>query len=525
MIRRIAAIVLILCATALWVLASARPPHPWDESTFRMTLSNEPPTLDWNLATDSVSFDVLINLMEGLTEYDEHLRPRPAVARSWEVSSDGRTYLFHLREDARWSDGKPVTAGDFEYSWKRLLDPKTAAEYAYFLYDIEGAEDYNTGKTDRPESVGVRALDNRTLQVRLRKPIVFFPSIVTFMVTYPMRRDIVEKFGERWTEPGSIVTDGPFVLDEWRHEYKLSLRPNPYYYGTRPALDRVVMFVVNETTTALTLYETGDLEMATLPPEAMSVYRGKPEYFTAPILRGYYYGFNVLKPPFTDPRVRRAFSMAIDRKEFPAILKRGEIPASFWVPPGMPYFNSAIGLPFDPDTARGLLAEAGFPGGRGFPAVTASFNTSPENSLIAENLQAQWKRNLGVQVLLDNQEWKVYLKRLQTDPPPLFRLGWGADYPDPDNFLNLFTSTSGNNRTRWKNNRYDELIRSAAADPNPLRRQKAYDEAQRILLEKDSAIMPLFVATQNWVIKPYVRGLRINALELLELKNVRLEKS
>ena len=525
MIRRIAAIVLILCATALWVLASARPPHPSDESTFRMTLSNEPPTLDWNLATDSVSFDVLINLMEGLTEYDEHLRPRPAVARSWEVSSDGRTYLFHLREDARWSDGKPVTAGDFEYSWKRLLDPKTAAEYAYFLYDIEGAEDYNTGKTDRPESVGVRALDNRTLQVRLRKPIVFFPSIVTFMVTYPMRRDIVEKFGERWTEPGSIVTDGPFVLDEWRHEYKLSLRPNPYYYGTRPALDRVVMFVVNETTTALTLYETGDLEMATLPPEAMSVYRGKPEYFTAPILRGYYYGFNVLKPPFTDPRVRRAFSMAIDRKEFPAILKRGEIPASFWVPPGMPYFNSAIGLPFDPDTARGLLAEAGFPGGRGFPAVTASFNTSPENSLIAENLQAQWKRNLGVQVLLDNQEWKVYLKRLQTDPPPLFRLGWGADYPDPDNFLNLFTSTSGNNRTRWKNNRYDELIRSAAADPNPLRRQKAYDEAQRILLEKDSAIMPLFVATQNWVIKPYVRGLRINALELLELKNVRLEKS
>jgi len=525
MIRRIAAIVLILCATALWVLASARPPHPSDESTFRMTLSNEPPTLDWNLATDSVSFDVLINLMEGLTEYDEHLRPRPAVARSWEVSSDGRTYLFHLREDARWSDGKPVTAGDFEYSWKRLLDPKTAAEYAYFLYDIEGAEDYNTGKTDRPESVGVRALDNRTLQVRLRKPIVFFPSIVTFMVTYPMRRDIVEKFGERWTEPGSIVTDGPFVLDEWRHEYKLSLRPNPYYYGTRPALDRVVMFVVNETTTALTLYETGDLEMATLPPEAMSVYRGKPEYFTAPILRGYYYGFNVLKPPFTDPRVRRAFSMAIDRKEFPAILKRGEIPASFWVPPGMPYFNSAIGLPFDPDTARGLLAEAGFPGGRGFPAVTASFNTSPENSLIAENLQAQWKRNLGIQVLLDNQEWKVYLKRLQTDPPPLFRLGWGADYPDPDNFLNLFTSTSGNNRTRWKNNRYDELIRSAAADPNPLRRQKAYDEAQRILLEEDAAIMPLFVATQNWVIKPYVRGLRINALELLELKNVRLEKS
>ncbi|MBI3595711.1 MAG: peptide ABC transporter substrate-binding protein [Nitrospirae bacterium] len=515
---------LILALAVLFVRTSARVPPGPAEPTFRMTLSNEPPTLDWNLATDSVSFDVLINLMEGLTEYDEQLRPRPAVARSWEVSPDGRTYLFHLREDARWSDGKPVTAGDFEYSWKRLLNPQTAAEYAYFLYDIEGAEDYNTGKADRPDSVGVRALDDRTLQVRLRKPIVFFPSIVTFMVTFPMRRDIVEKFGERWTEPGPMVTDGPFVLDEWRHEYKLTLRPNPYYYGPRPALGKVVMFVVNETTTALTLYETGDLEMATLPPEAMATYRGKPKYFTAPLLRGYYYGFNVLKPPFTDPRIRRAFSMAIDRKEFPAILKRGEVPASFWLPPGMPYHNPAIGLPFDPEAARRLLAEAGYPAGRGFPTVTAAFNTSPENSLIAENLQAQWKRNLGVEVLLDNQEWKVYLKRLQTDPLPLFRLGWGADYPDPDNFLNLFTSTSGNNRTRWKNDRYDALIRSAAADPDSAHRQKAYDEAQRILLEKDVVIMPLFVATQNWVVKPYVRGLQINALELLILKNVRLER-
>ncbi|HET6465880.1 MAG TPA: peptide ABC transporter substrate-binding protein [Nitrospiria bacterium] len=518
------ALALVFASAGLIVRPVARVPPVPDGSTFRMTLSNEPPTLDWNLATDSVSFDVLINLMEGLTEYDEQLRPRPAVARSWEVAPDGRTYLFHLREDARWSDGKPVTAGDFEYSWKRLLDPKTAAEYAYFLYDIEGAEDYNTGKTDRPDSVGVRALDDRRLEVRLRKPIVFFPSITTFMVTFPMRRDVVEKFGERWTEPGHLVTEGPFMLDEWRHEYKLTLGPNPYYYGERPALSKIVMFVVNETATALTLYETGDLEMATLPPEAMSAYRGKTEYVSAPILRGYYYGFNVLKPPFSDPRVRRAFSMAVDRREFPAILKRGEIPASFWIPPGMPYYNPALGLPFDPEGARRLLADAGYPGGRGFPTVTAAFNTAPENSLIAENLQAQWKRNLGVEVLLDNQEWKVYLKQLQTDPPPLFRLGWGADYPDPDNFMNLFTSTSGNNRTRWKNDRYDALIRSAAAEPDPHRRQAAYDEAQRILLETDAAIMPLFVATQNWVIKPYVRGLRVNALELLEFKNVHLER-
>ncbi len=522
-IKRVVISGLILALAVLFLRPAAHAPAILGPPAFRVTLSNEPPTLDWNLATDSVSFTVLTNLMEGLTEYDETLRPRPAAARSWEVSPDGRIYRFHLREDARWSDGKPVTAGEFEYSWKRLLNPKTAAEYAYFLYDLEGAEDYNTGKIQNPDSVGVHALDDRTLEVRLRKPIVFFPSITTFMVTFPMRRDIIEKFGERWTEPGNIVTNGPFALQEWRHEYKLTLSPNPFY-RERPALGKIVMYVVNESTTALTLYETGDLEMANLPPEAIAAYRGNPEYLAAPILRGYYYGFNVLKPPFTDPRVRRAFSMAIDRREFPAILKRGEIPSSFWVPPGMPYHNPAIGPPFDPGAAQKLLAEAGYPGGRSFPSVTAAFNTGPENSLIAENLQAQWKRNLGVEVLLDNQEWKVYLKRLQTDPPPLFRLGWGADYPDPDNFLNLFTSTSGNNRTRWKNDRYDQLIRSAAAEPNPARRQASYDEAQRLLLETDAAIISLFVATQNWVIKPYVRGLQINALELLDLKTVHLER-
>ncbi len=222
--------------------------------------------------------------------------------------------------------------------------------------------------------------------------------------------------------------------------------------------------------------------------------------------------------------MRRAFSLAIDRREFPLILKRGEIPASFWVPPGMPYHNPNVGLPFDPAAARRELAAAGYSGGTGLPPVTAMFNTSPENSLIAENLQAQWRRNLGVTVTLDNQEWKVFLKRLQTDTPALFRLGWGADYPDPDNFLNLFTASSGNNRTHWKNPSYDAIIAHASAEPDPAQRQAAYDQAQRILLEQDAAIMPLFVATQNFVIQPYVRGLRPNALELLYLKDVVLER-
>lgn len=490
---------------------------------FRMNLSNEPPTLDWSLATDSVSFEVITNLMEGLTEYDEHLQPRPAIAERWEVSSDGMTYLFHLRSGVAWTDGRPVTAHDFVYSWRRLLNPKTAAEYAYFLYDVVNAYDYNTGKITDPSLVGVKALDDKTLAVRLRKPLVYFPSLTTFMVTFPQRQDIVETHGDRWTEPEHLVTNGPFRLTEWQHEYKLILEANPGYWDGRPPLDGIEMFIVNELTTALTLYETGDLEMVNLPPEAMATYAGTAEHHRHPLLRGYYYGFNVKTPPFHDVRVRRAFAMAIDREEIVRILRGGEIPAISWIPPGMFAYNASLGLGFDPVKARRLLSEAGYPNGRGFQPVTAVFNTGPINTLIAENLQSQWKRSLNVEVNLDNMEWKVYLERLNTNPPALFRLGWGADYPDPDNFMVLFTTDSGNNRTGWGNHRYDALISQAAAEPDPDRRFELYNEAQQILVEQDVPIIPLFIAVQNTLIKPYVKNLKLNAMELLYFKNVSRE--
>ncbi len=517
---------LVVTGTAAAVLATiltasaprAAPPG----ATFRMSLAAEPPTLDWSLATDSVSFDVITNLMEGLTEYDDHLRPRPALAKRWKVSPDGLTYTFFIREDARWTDGRPVTAMDFEYSWKRLLDPKTAAEYAYFLYDVVNAREFNAGRITDPSLVGVKALSPTVLEVRLTKPIVYFPSITTFMVTFPQRRDVIERWGERWTEPAHLVTNGPFRLAEWRHEYKLVLERNPRYAGPRPALDRVVFFVVNERTTALTLYETGDLDLVGLPPEAIPTYRARPDYRNHPLLRGYYYGFNVTKPPFTDARVRRAFSLAVDRRELPLILKGGEVPATSWIPPGMFGANPAVGLGYDPDRARALLAEAGYPGGAGFPLTTITFNTDPVNTLIAENLQAQWQRTLSVRVTLDNQEWKVYLKRLKTDTPAIFRLGWGADYPDPDNFMALFTTASGNNNTHWGSPRYDRLIVRAAAERDPAARQALYDEAQRILTEEDVPIMPLFVSAQNLLINPRLTGVPVNVMELLYLKRVLL---
>lgn len=490
-------------------------------STFRMNITSEPPTLDWSLATDNVSIRVLENLMEGLAEYDEALRPQPAIAKGWAVSSDGLRYVFILRDDVFWTDGKRVTAHDFEYSWKRLLDPKTASEYAYFLYDIRNAVEYNSGELKDPDQVGVKAIDEKTLQVDLKKPAVYFPSITTFTATFPLRRDVIERYGDRWTEPENIVTCGPFRLKEWRHEYRLILEANDRYHGGRPALDRVMFYVVEEDTTALTLYETDHLDRVVLPPVAIPRYKNHPDYLRAPFLRGYYYGFNVQKAPFNDFRVRQAFSMAVNRNEIPQILKGGEIPATSWIPAGMFGHNPKIGLGFNPEKAKVLLAEAGYPGGTGLPPITLGFNTDPTNRLIAENIQAQWKRNLGVTVELDNMEWKVYLKRLREDPPSIFRLGWGADYPDPDNFMNLFTGTSGNNHTRWKNADYDRLIAEAASEPDEARRIALYDEAQQILTEEEVPIMPLFFAAQNLLIKPSVQGLEVNAMDLLYLKKVK----
>jgi oligopeptide transport system substrate-binding protein len=509
-------VVLGLLAAAASGVSAAAPPA----SVLRLALSSEPPTLDWSLATDNVSITVIENLMEGLTAFDERLRPKPAVASRWDVSPDGKTYTFHLRDDVYWTDGRRVTAQDFEYAWKRLLNPKTGAEYAYFLYDVRNAYEYNTGRLTDPSLVGVTAVDEATLRVQLNTPIVYFPSITTFVVTFPERRDLIERYGDRWTDPGRLVTDGPFTLAEWRHEYKVVLRANPTYAWGKPAVDEVRMYVVNNPSTALTLYETGDLDLARLPPEAIPSYERSSEFVRIPILRGYYYGFNVTATPFGDPRVRQAFALAIDKTEFPKILKGGEVPTNSWIPVGMFGYNPAIGLAYDPVAARAKLAEAGYPGGRGFPPVTAAFNTDPVNSLIAENLQAQWKRTLGVSIALDNQEWKVYLKRLQTNTPPLYRLGWGADYPDPDDFMALFTSHSGNNYTHWADPRYDELIARAASIQDPVRRLQLYDDAQRILTEQAVPIIPLFVATQNYLVKPYVHGLRLDAMELLLLKGV-----
>lgn len=516
-----------LSALALLGLMSAckSPPQSRSSSHFRVNLGTEPPSLDWSLATDHVSFNVVSNLMVGLTEFDKDLKPAPVIAKSWDVLDGGKRIVFHLRDDVLWTDGRKVRAQDFEYSWKRLLNPKTASQYAYILFDVANAQEYNEGKIKDPARVGVQATDDQTLIVTLRHPASYFLAITTFEVTFPQRQDIIEKFDTRWTEPENIVTNGPFRMTSWKHENEIELSANEKFFRGQPTIAKVTMFMVNEKTTAVTMFEQGSLdfmdESHSIPPLDKPRLSKMPGFKVVPQLRGEYYSFAVDRKPFDHPALRKAFAMAIDREVLPKILQGGPTPASSWIPSGMLAHNPEIGLKFDPAEARRLLKEAGYPDGKGLPPIVLGYNTDEEKKLIAEAIQSMWQKHLGVVVRLENQEWKVFLKKLQTDPFPIFRSGWGADYPDPDNFMKLFTSNSGNNHGRWKNARYDRLLDLAAREQDAKKRSQLYDEAQRLLTEIDVAIVPLYWKSEATMLNPKFTGLEYNSMARMDLRHVR----
>lgn len=488
-----------------------------------MRIETEPPTLDWNLATDYVSINILYHLIEGLAEYNNKLEPVPSLA-SWKVSKDGKTYTYTLKPGLKWSDGVPLTAQHFWDSWERVLNPATASGYAYFLFDIEGAKEYNEGKLKDVTRLGIKVQDERTFVVTLKKPATYFATIPAFTVTFPIRKDVIEKFGRSWTDPEHMVVTGPFKLSEWKHDARIELVPNPQYRGPKPKLQKVTAYVVAEDTTAISMFETGKIQyLSRLPALEIERLKKNPAYHSLPYLRGYYYGFNVTKPPFNDVRVRKAFAHSINREEITALLKGGQTPTGSWIPKGMLGYNPKIGLKFDPKRAKALLAEAGFPEGKGFPDSTFMFDTREDNKAIAERLQEQWRKVLGVKLSAQNEDWKVYLGRLRADAPPLFRHGWGADFPDPDNFMNMFTSYSGNNFTKWKNSKYDSLVEQAAAEASPSKRVKLYDQTQKILTEEDVAIVPIFIDAINILVSPKVKGLKIDSLGLLKIHQVEIQ--
>lgn len=481
-----------------------------DKDTLNCNLGFEPLSLDWHLASDSYSFDIISNIMVGLTRYTKTMGTRPGCAKSWKISSDNTELIFYLNDKAKWTDGVPVLAQHFVDAFNRALDPQTAAPYADLLSQIDLNE--------------TKALDDFTLRIKLKAPAAYFIGLTSYGLMLPIRKDLIDKYGDSWTEPEHLITNGPYRLKTWQHEYKILLERNPDFHLAPGKVKFLKFFMVPEQSSAFTLYENGQfdwIDKRSIPNSEMRNVVKRDDAIKTPLLRNTYVGFNVNKAPFDNKLVRQAFFYAINRKFFNKVIGRGELPLASWIPPGLSdYFDKERGIEFKPDLARKLLAQAGYPAGKGFPEVDFFFPSTEEAKLISETMQSLWKRELGITVKLVSMEWKVYLDTIDRDPPHLFRLNWGADYPDPDTFMQLFTSKNQMNHGGWINPEYDKLVSRAAQITSVAQRQKLYQRAEAILTKEEMAIIPLFVDSQLALKKPYVSGLTINPMDTVFLDEV-----
>lgn len=490
--------------------------------TFTFRIRGEPETLDWNKAHTPIETYLLMNLMEGLVTFDSNMKVVPSLAQSWTQSPDGRTYTFKLRPNVKWSDGKALKAGDFVYSWKRLLSPLTAASYAYFLFDIEGAEYFNKGTLKDFNDVGVKAIDDFTLQVKLNRPVAHWIYIPTFWVTFPMREDVVEKYGAGWASPGRMVSLGPFTLEAHDLDSKIVMRSNPTYYGKKGNISQAVGLIVQDDATAMTLYEAGKLDfltdIATLDLKRME---GRPDLKAFPYMKVVYLGLVSSKYPVQNAHLRRAIAMAIDKTRLGLFLHGKQEPATSFVPPKMLGHSAKLGLKFDPTRARSELKAAGMDASRTLNLEMLLPNWD-KPMMLAQFIQAELKRNLGIEVSLQPFDNKTFRAQLDLHTYPLFEASWSADYPDPDNFLSVFLSNSGNNRTTWKSEKFDELVLNARGHQSASVREKLYLQAQKLLIEDEAVIVPLNYEPNMALVRKGVRNLELNPLNYLLLRNVEM---
>ena len=463
----------------------------------------EPPSLDPGLATDTTSGDVITNIMDPLVKLDKNLEPVPNLAKSWTVSKDGTTVTFTLRDDGKWTNGDPVTAQDFEFSWKRTISPELAADYAYQFFGIVGASEYNACKSNCDalrDKVGVKALDDHTLQVKLTSPQPWFVQQVAHQSFLAVHPATVEKFGRKWTDPKNIVTDGPFKLARWDHDSRLDLvKWDGWRNADQVTLKRINGSMITEGTTALRAFEAGELDTSGqgLPPVDLPRLKETPEYAQYPGLGTYYYGLNVKTVP--DVNQRRAMALAIDRQTIIDNIAQGDqTPSNGFTPKGMPGFDTLTAkspwLPAhgDIDKAKQLMAKVKSPQ----KDVTLLINNAPGHKEIAVAVQSMWQK-LGLDVTISQQDWAQYLQFLGPPPDPsmdAFRLGWIADYVDAMNFLELWKCGSGNNNTNFCDPSYDKLVEQARKTPDNAQRFGIYKQLEEKLVGKDGAmpIVPIY---------------------------------
>lgn len=479
---------------------------PSGSQTLRM-IRGAPYSLDLTMTDHTDSSIVIIQLFSGLVEAGSDMEVIPDVARSWEISEGGRKYHFHLRDDVQWSDGQPVTSHDFKFSWLRTLDPANQSPNAGLLFDIKGARDFHSGQATDPGAVGIQTPDDTTLVVELEMQTGYFLSLLACSATFPIPQHIVEAKGEKWTDSKNFVSNGAFLLESWKKGECMILKRNPVYHGRFKGnlKDLTLCFNIDKSS-VLDRYQNAELDILSfenIPPTEWDVARRRyaGDFISSPEAITNYVGFDVSRPPFDDPRVRRAFALATDKTTLANVVLGGFMfPAlGGFIPPGVPGHSPDIGEDFNPPLARQLLADAGYPGGKGFPAVEALARERIRPQ--TESLQAQWLENLSVDIAWQTMPWRDYLERLDEKPAHLFQFGWMADYPDPDSFLR-----TGNiqQRTRWKNDRYDELVDRARRVLEQYERLRAYEDADRILIE-ETVIIPLTYSWSHVLVKPWIR--------------------
>jgi oligopeptide transport system substrate-binding protein len=600
-------IILVAFAAAIfWAISFGTLP-PAD---FTFSNLSEIKSVDPAIVSGQPEGRIIRALYEGLCRWNaKTCLPEPGVAERWEISEDGREYVFHLREEARWSDGSPVTAEDFHWSFRRFLHPATAAEYAYEMWYIEGAEAYTKMRlaegdpveieldapspSGRPhgrgpmvrgrlvriegasresendsaaeektyvvsvdgeerrfrkgggpeasdyrwllrdfQSVGITALDKRTLRIRLKHPVPYFLNLLGFYTMYPVNRRCVETYGyPAWTRPENLVSNGPYLLKFRRVRDRIRLVKNPQYWDRENVrLEVIDALAVESYQTNLNMYMTGQVDwIPAVPVEVIPELKKnwKTDYSPEPFLSSYYYIVNITRPPLGDPAVRRALHMAIDKQQIvEKVTRAGQTASRSIVPAAIKehgVYTPAKTDPYDPEKAREILAEAGFSGGDGFPKIIILYNTAESHKAIAEVIQHQWKQNLGIDVSLQNKEWQSYIDSRRQGDFYIARAGWIGDYADPITFLQLFETGNPSNHTRWSNEQYDQLLEAARNEPDEKKRAEILHRAEAILMEK-LPVFPIYNYVDPNMVRPYVKGWHRNLLDTHPLNDIWIDQ-
>ncbi|VUD47402.1 Periplasmic oligopeptide-binding protein [Thalassocella blandensis] len=501
--------------------------------TLYIANGSEPEFLDPHTSTGSPENNIQLAMFEGLTMKDHKtLKPTPGVAKSWDISEDRTFYTFHLRDNAKWSNGDPVTAQDFVNSWQRILTPSISGDYAYMLFVIKNAEKFYRSEIADFSEVGIKAVDEHTLTVQLNNPTPYFLQLLDHHSFYPVNKKVIEQHGDfydplnPWTRPENIVSNGAFKMEVWDVNRAIELVRNEYYWGQdRIHLNRLVFYPIEDKLAEERAFRSGQIHLTFTPQmatEKIAVYREKnPEALhIQPAYSTYYYMFNTTKKPFDDARVRQALAYAVDRKTLvEKVTKGGEVPSYSLIPMDPEGYSPKTLFSDDIEKAKALLAEAGYPNGEGFPTVEILYNNDEVHKKVALTLQQMWKNALNINVQLFNQEWKVYLSSRKNKTYDIARAGWIADYLDPSNFLEIFFSFSENNHTGWENAEYDQILRDAQSATTDAARFELFERANQILFE-EMPLLPLFYYSDVNLVNPTVKNWHDNVMHYHRVQDV-----